>query len=93
MINKFQKELDFVHEGKNAERCAEELKKFNFIHIPTVDWELTTKRILTAEWIDGFKISDLDKIKNNRFDIAEIDRKLFRAFSEQIFNTGKNHKG
>lgn len=36
-------ELDFIHEAHNAERCAKELKKFDYVHIPTIDWKLTTK--------------------------------------------------
>lgn len=49
------------------------------------------QRVLTAEWIDGYKISDVDRIKQDRFDIADIDRKLFTIFSEQVFNTGFVH--
>lgn len=112
-----EQELDFIHEGHNAERCAKELKKFNFIRVPKVDWDLTTKvcsyfiyissgntrfllnklplftlqRILTTEWIDGYKISDMDNIRKDKFDLADIDRKLFQIFSEQIFNTGFVH--
>lgn len=47
--------------------------------------------MLTAEWIDGYKISDLEKIKEDNFNIADIDRKLFDIFSEQIFKTGFIH--
>lgn len=36
-------ELDFIHEAHNAERCARDLKKFDYVHIPTIDWNLTTK--------------------------------------------------
>lgn len=49
--------------------------------------------MLTAEWIDGYKITDLDSIKKDYFDIADIDKKLFKIFSEQIFNTGFVHAG
>lgn len=47
--------------------------------------------MLTAEWIDGYKISDLDKIEKDKFNIVDIDRMLFKIFSEQIFNTGFIH--
>lgn len=89
------------------------MKKFSYIHIPVVDWELTTtvgyfahtsnaslfcviyivvlQRVLTAEWIDGYKISDVKQLEADNFDLADIDRKLFNVFSEQIFNTGFVH--
>lgn len=37
-----EQELDFVHEGKNSERCADELKKMDFVHVPKVNWDLTS---------------------------------------------------
>ena len=52
-------ELDFVHEGKNAERCYEELKDIKGFYVPKVRWDLTTKRVLTAEFIKGCKVNDL----------------------------------
>ena len=35
-------ELDFVNEGKNAERCAADLAHFSFVHVPKVHWEKTS---------------------------------------------------
>lgn len=33
----------------------------------------------------------MDSIGKDKFDLADVDRKLFRIFSEQIFNTGFVH--
>lgn len=52
---------------------------------------LFLQRVLTAEWIDGYKISDVQRLRADKFDLADIDRKLFDVFSEQIFNTGFVH--
>lgn len=38
-------EMDFMHEGQNAEKCAKDLSKFNFVHIPKVFWDLTNEVI------------------------------------------------
>lgn len=38
-----EQELDFVNEGKNSERCAADLKKFKYIYVPKVFWDLTSK--------------------------------------------------
>lgn len=59
--------------------------------MPTVEWDLTSRRVLTAEWIDGYKVSDVEQIKKDGFNLAEVDKRLFNAFSEQIFNTGFVH--
>jgi hypothetical protein len=37
------------------------------------------------------KISDIKSLKRERFSLADIDKKLFQAFSEQIFHTGFVH--
>lgn len=46
---------------------------------------------MTAEWCDGYKITDLDRIRADRFSLREIDQKLFNTFAEQIFSTGFVH--
>lgn len=50
-------ELDFENEAKNSERCAEELKHFNFVVVPKVYWEQTSKVrqmiiFLTKDYLD-----------------------------------------
>jgi hypothetical protein len=46
------------------------------------------QRILTAEFIHGTKVSNVESLKRQCFSLAYIDKKLFQAFSEQIFHTG-----
>ncbi|KFB44989.1 AGAP006050-PA-like protein [Anopheles sinensis] len=86
-----REELDFVHEGKNAERCAKDLEKCDFVYVPKVLWGLTNERILTCEYIDGCKISDRRSIDAQHLNVSEIDRQLFTAFGRQIFSTGFVH--
>ena len=63
-------ELDYIREGRNAERFAVNCADDPFsIHIPAVYWETTTARVLTLERIRGFKINDLAAL-----DAADIDR-------------------
>jgi predicted unusual protein kinase regulating ubiquinone biosynthesis (AarF/ABC1/UbiB family) len=49
------------------------------------------QRVLTTEFIHGTKISDVESLNEQGFSLADIDRKLFRAFSEQIFHRGFVH--
>ncbi|KAL7015379.1 hypothetical protein ACKWTF_016418 [Chironomus riparius] len=90
--NSVQKELDFVNEAANAEQCAQDLKHFDFIHIPKVYHEYSGTRVLTAEFIDNAcKISDMDEIKMMNLSLKDIDMKLFQTFAYQIFVTGFTH--
>ncbi|CAH1390995.1 unnamed protein product [Nezara viridula] len=86
-----EKELNFENEAKNSERCSKDLSCFPFIHVPKVFWDLTSKRVLTAEFVEGIKISDKEALKKGRFSLADIDTKLFKAFAQQIFHSGFVH--
>jgi len=84
-------ELDFEQEGRNAERCAGDLAAFPFVRVPEVYWPLTSKRVLTAEFEEGVKINDAEGLRDAGMDVADVDRKLLRAFGEQVFHTGFVH--
>ncbi len=63
-----RKELDFIREGRNIERfrkCFEKDKNFYF---PRVYWDLTAPKVLTMEYIKGFKLSDIEKAKHLKVD-------------------------
>ncbi|XP_044100688.1 uncharacterized aarF domain-containing protein kinase 5 isoform X2 [Neovison vison] len=84
-------ELDFENEGRNAERCARELRHFRFVVVPRVHWDVCSKRVLTAEFCDGCKVNDVDAIKGMGLAAKDIAEKLIQAFAEQIFYTGFIH--
>ena len=62
-------ETDYVQEGSNAERFAENFAGDDSVYFPRVFWEQTTGRVLTLERIDGIKVDDLAAL-----DAADIDR-------------------
>jgi ubiquinone biosynthesis protein len=67
-------ELNYLQEGRHAERFAAHFADEPHVHIPRVYWEKTTSRVLTLERIRGTKISDLaalDARGINRRDLAE----------------------
>ncbi|XP_022358111.1 uncharacterized aarF domain-containing protein kinase 5 isoform X3 [Enhydra lutris kenyoni] len=84
-------ELDFENEGRNAERCARELRHFHYVVVPRVHWDACSKRVLTAEFCDGCKVNDVDAIKGMGLAAKDIAEKLIQAFAEQIFYTGFIH--
>lgn len=88
-----EQEMDFEHEGRNGERCdAEMAERFGTsVHVPTVHWPLTSRRVLTAEWIDGYKVTDAERMHADGLAVRDVDAKLFDAFAEQIFGTGFVH--
>ncbi|XP_018567138.1 uncharacterized aarF domain-containing protein kinase 5 isoform X2 [Anoplophora glabripennis] len=86
-----KQELDFIKEGQNSERCAKDLQHLKYIYIPKVFWEYTSTRVLVTEFVEGYKINEVEKLKKNGFSLADLNNKLFEAFGHQIFQTGFVH--
>jgi ubiquinone biosynthesis protein len=86
-----RRELDFIREGRNIERFRRNFADDGTVYVPDIYWELTTERVLTMEFIDGIKISELEKIES-----AGLDRKIIaingaEAILKQVFEHGFFH--
>lgn len=59
-------ETDFVNEADNSENMAKlvaaEPRLRNRVYIPRVYRELSSKRVMTAEWVEGVRLWDKDAI-------------------------------
>ncbi|XP_072819613.1 aarF domain-containing protein kinase 1 isoform X3 [Vicugna pacos] len=84
-------ELDFLNEGRNAEKVAQMLKHFDFLKVPRIYWELSTKRVLLMEFVEGGQVNDRDYMERNQIDVNEISRHLGKMYSEMIFVNGFVH--
>ncbi|CAF0938826.1 unnamed protein product [Rotaria sp. Silwood1] len=84
-------ELDFLHEARNAERSRESLKHLDYVYIPKVHWNLTKKRILTYEFVEGITVDRTEELEKVNLSLKDIDQKLIHLFAEQIFRTGFVH--
>lgn len=87
------KEIDFIQEANNMKRAKENFQKINLdsVYIPYVLDDLTTKRVLTMEFIHGIKGKDVTKLKKEGFNLKTIATDLFTLISEQIFTFGFLH--
>ena len=80
-----KKELDFHIEALNLKRFAANFKNNNNIKIPKLYKNYSTKRVLTMEYIEGIKISNIEELKKAGYDLKEITKKGFDLVCEQIF--------
>jgi predicted unusual protein kinase regulating ubiquinone biosynthesis (AarF/ABC1/UbiB family) len=65
-------EMDYTHEGHNAERFEELYGMLPEIYVPKIYWEYTGRRVLTMEWITGTKLTQLDAIREQGIDATHI---------------------
>ncbi len=84
-------ELDFIHEGHNAEQTAQNFAERDDIIVPRIYWEHTTKRVLTMEFLDGIKITDMAAIDAAGIEKQAIAHLLAESYFRQIFAHGFFH--
>ncbi len=83
-----EKELDYQLEASNMERVALNFIDDAYTYIPKVFRDFSTTHVLTAEFVDGIKVSDIE-----RLDAAGLDRKVITdrgadILLKQIFDHG-----
>lgn len=79
------REIDYLSEGSNAERFAENFAQDPRVHAPEVVWERSTRRILTLTDATAIKINDHARLEAAGIDPAEVADELSRAMFEQLF--------
>ncbi len=84
-------ELDYLHEGKNAEVFAENFKENPGVRVPQVIWSHTTQRVLTLMDVGGIKISDYAAIEAAGIDRARVAQRLLDVYLKQVFEDGFFH--
>ncbi|KYC59037.1 ABC1 kinase family protein [Heyndrickxia coagulans] len=84
-------ELDYYHEGRNAERIAKQFEGDENIRIPKIYWDFSTKRVLTMEYIKGRKISEFFSETVPGYRKKAISERLIHSMLQQIFVEGFFH--
>ena len=91
MSRQIPRELDFIGEGRNAERIAANFAGVEDIVVPEIYWEHTTRRVLTMEFIEGVKITDRDGLERLGLKTADVAKVLIVAFAEMLLKHGLFH--
>lgn len=85
------RELDYNIEADHMERFASDFAGDPTLHIPKAYRDLTTRRVLTMEFIDGIKISDIASLDRAQIDKTLIIRRGATILLKQIFDHGFFH--
>ena len=86
-----EKEIDYKTEAINMERAARQFLNDPNVYIPKVFREATTSRVLTTEYIDGIKISDVDRLERDGLDRKVITARGADLVLKQVFDHGFFH--
>jgi predicted unusual protein kinase regulating ubiquinone biosynthesis (AarF/ABC1/UbiB family) len=84
-------EMDYNHEGHNAERFAELYGHLQDIYVPTIYWDYTGRRVLTMEWVTGSKLTDVAAIKAQNIDAKYLIEVGVQCSLRQLLEHGFFH--
>ena len=85
-------ELDFRVEAQNTrefrERCV---LPFGGVSCPEIIDELTTERILTMTYVDGYSVEDRDRLDSDGYDRLVLGRTIVENYLHQVLDAGLFH--
>ena len=84
-------ELDYVQEGRNAERFRLQFSADERVVIPRVYWDFSRGKVLTLEFVGGIKITECGVIKASGMDCRMLVSLLVETYAKMIFVHGFFH--
>jgi predicted unusual protein kinase regulating ubiquinone biosynthesis (AarF/ABC1/UbiB family) len=92
-------ELDFINEGHNAELIARNFGQTPArpgaqradVVVPEILWEYSTRRVLTMEFMEGIKITDVEALHREGIDTQAVAQLVTDVYCEQLFLHGMFH--
>ena len=84
-------EMDFRLEAAALSEMADNTKDDPDFRVPTVDWDRTSKEVLTLEWIDATPLSDRAQLVAKGFDLRELARAVIQTFLRHALRDGFFH--
>ncbi len=83
-------ELDLRLEAAAASEYRENTRDDPGLHIPTIVWEGTSRRILTMEWVEGNMV-DAEALARVGLDLSEVAEHVMRTFLRHALRDGFFH--
>jgi ubiquinone biosynthesis protein len=84
-------EMDLRLEAAALSEMAEATTADQGFRVPKVEWELTARDVLTLEWIDGTKLSDVEGLRKAGHDLPALARRLMQSFLRHALRDGFFH--
>jgi predicted unusual protein kinase regulating ubiquinone biosynthesis (AarF/ABC1/UbiB family) len=88
---KLYEEIDYVHEGHNAEKFAANFLGDNTVKVPAIYWQYSSERVLTLEWIQGVKLTNAQDLEALGIDPQRIIKIGVTSGLRQLLEHGFFH--
>ncbi len=85
------KELDFNCEAQYAARFRQQFIDDENVEVPEVIWDMSSEKVLCLSYLEGTKISDLEKLQSQEIDLPKIAEIGAISYLKQLVNYGFFH--
>ncbi len=85
------KELDFNCEAQYAARFRQQFLDDENVEVPEVIWDMSSEKVLCLGYLEGIKISDLEKLQSQEIDLPKIAEIGAISYLKQLVNYGFFH--
>ncbi|MEZ6062396.1 MAG: AarF/ABC1/UbiB kinase family protein [Planctomycetaceae bacterium] len=84
-------ELDFTREQRNLQAFLRNFAGREDVKFPTPFVELSSRRVLTMERLDGISVADCEALRKSTYDLSDIAHRGAHIFLDMIFRDGFYH--
>ncbi|MDZ7731258.1 MAG: AarF/UbiB family protein [Natrialbaceae archaeon] len=84
-------EMDYRREARMLETISENFPDDNRLRIPTVIETHSTERVLTMEYLEGVKVTDVEAIDELDIDRAQLSKNLHKIYLQMVLVDGVFH--
>lgn len=84
-------EMDLRMEAAALAEMAENTAADEGFRVPTVDWDRSGAHVMTIEWIDGRKLSDIAGIRADGHDLEKLGALVIQSFLRHAMRDGFFH--
>ncbi len=81
-------EIDYIQEGKNADRFRQNFQDDSRVLVPQVYWEWTTAKVLTMDYLPGIKINDRTTLEACNIDVKALNNLGIYCYLRQLLQDG-----
>jgi ubiquinone biosynthesis protein len=86
-----REELDFAQEARNIAIIRANFAESTEVFFPVVVPELSSQRVLTTEFVDGVKATDVASLEEMGVDRPALAERLLRTYCQMVFVDGVFH--
>ncbi len=88
---KLFEEIDYQNEGLNAEKFAANFQDDPTVKVPSIYWRYSSHTVLTLEWINGIKLTDIEGVRRAGLDRDKLIETAVRSGLRQLLEFGFFH--